>query len=171
MKLDSQDLPFASFTYALSPLTDKLTPVDWKLLVTEDVECQHIRYHELRDGENFLELITDLQKAHTLAVVLINTSENYSLCASFLIGIQESHISVPVLLLTRSDGMKLLNKVEKCNENVFARISVESGVDAPKSIGPPQKTGNESTNINSDHTASKKPGQCCVGGWKVKCDY
>ena len=45
---DGQDRPFASFTYTLSPLTDRLAPVDWKLLVTtEDIESQHIRCHEL----------------------------------------------------------------------------------------------------------------------------
>ena len=146
-----------SFAYALSPLTDKLTPVDWKLLVTENMEHPHIRCHELHAGDNLLQLIAGFQKAHAVAVVLINTSDNYSLHPAFLSGTQEGHY--PVLLLTKGDGMALLNTVEKCEKNVLARISVDH---FSMPVGTLQETGDGLAHINSDQTAAKKPGQCVM---------
>ena len=157
LKLDGQDRPFVSFTYALSPLTDKLAPVDWKLLVTtEDTESQHIRCHELQTGDNLPELVASFQNSYAVAVVLINTSDDFTLHSTFLAGTQEG--SFPVLLLTKTDGMALLNKVEQFEENVFARISVESFVDLPTQQTTPQKTGKGHAHTNPEQT--KEPGQC-----------
>ena len=129
---------------------DKLIPVDWKLLVTEDVESQHVRCHELQAGDNLSELIAGFQKACAVAVVLINTSDNYILHPSFLLGMQECHF--PVLVLTKSDGIKLLKKVEQCKENVLARINVESFVEPPV----------EQTKENAPYTS---PEQTATGQW------
>ena len=152
LKLDSQDHPFVSFTYVLSPLTDKLTPVDWKLLVTEDIEHPHIRCHVLQAGDNLPQLIAGFQKVQALAVVLINTSDNYSLHPTFLSGTQEGHF--PVLLLTNGDGMKLLNMVQQYEENVLARIGVEN---FSMPVGALQETEDRIA-----QTAPEKPGQCVM---------
>ena len=160
-----------SFTYVLSPLTDKLTPVDWKLLVTEDIEHPHIRCHVLQAGDNLPQLIAGFQKVQALAVVLINTSDNYSLHPTFLSGTQEGHY--PVLLLTNGDGMKLLNMVQQYEENVLARIGVEN---FSMPVGALQETEDRIAHINSDQTAPEKPGQCVMyngchvcskPGWEV----
>ena len=143
-----------SFTYALSPLTDKLTPVDWKLLVRKDMEYPHIRCHELQAGDNLQQLIAGFQKAHAVAVVLINTSDNYSLHPTFLSGMQEGHY--PVLLVRNGDGMVLLNIVEQYEQNVLGRISVES---FSMPVGTLQETGDALAQINSDQTTGEKPGQ------------
>ena len=153
LKLDGQDRPFASFTYVLSPLTVKLTPVDWKLLVTtEHMEYQHIRCHELQAGDKLPQLIASFKKINAVAVVLINTTNNYLLHPSFLSGTQECHF--PVLVLTKTDGKALLSKVEQFEENVLARICVEGFVDLPMQQIL-QKTGK-----NSPHTIPE-PGQWC----------
>ena len=156
MKLDDQDHPFASFTYVLSPLTGKLAPLDWKLLVTtEDMESQNIRCHELKIGDNLPELIAGFQEAHAVAVVLINTSDNYFLDPSFLAEAQKGNF--PVLLLTKSDGMALLKKVEQHEENVFAKISVDSAGDLPMHMSSGKlQTGSKPT---PDQTAHKEQGQ------------
>ena len=157
LKLDGQDRPFASFTYALSPLTDTLAPVDWKLLVTtEDIESQHIRCHELQTGDKLSELVAGFQNSYAVAVVLINSNDNYSLHPTFLAGTQEG--SFPVLLLTNTDGKALLSKVEQFEENVFARISVESFVDLPMQQTPSQKTGKGHAHTSPEQV--KEPGQC-----------
>ena len=158
LKLDGQDRPFASFTYALSPLTDRPTPVDWKLLATEDVESQHIRCHELQIGDNLPKLITAFQKAYAVIVVLINTSEDYFLHPSFLTNTHDSPL--PVLLLTRSDGMTLLKKIDLHKENVFAKISVESVVDpVQRSDRMQQNAGYRPAYTSLDQPASKEQGQ------------
>lgn len=160
LKLDGHERVFASFTYALSPLTHKLAPVDWKLLVTEDVESQHIRCHKLQTGDNLPELIAAFKKAYAVAVVLINTSEDYSMDSSFLTNKQESPL--PVLLLKRSDGMTLLNKIDLHKENVLAKISVESFVDpVPRSEGMQQNVGNRPAYTNPDQRTSKEHGEWC----------
>jgi len=160
LKLDGQDQPFASFTYALSPLTKKSVPVDWKLFVAEDVQSQHIRWHELQAGDDLPKLIADFQKAYAMAVVLINTSDNYSLHPSFLKGTQSSHSpltrSFPVLMLTRSDGKTLMDKIEQYEENVFAKISAESFVDLP--VRSPIKEGKGPAHSSPDYVPPKEQG-------------
>ena len=155
MKLDGQDQPFASFTYALSPLTEKSAPVDWKLLVSEDVQSQHIRWHELQAGDDLPKLIADFQNAYAMAVVLINTTDNYSLHPSFLKGTKVSRY--PVLVLTKSDGMTLMSKIEQYEENVFAKISAESFVDLPVRA-PVEAQGKGPTHASTDYPPPKEQG-------------
>ena len=159
LKLKDPDTLLESFTYAVSPLTlpGKLGPVNWKLLVTEDVQSENIRCHELQAEDNLPKLITTFQKAHAVAVVLVNTSENYYLHPMFLSGIQEG--CFPVILLTRSDGVTLLKKVEQQKENVFARIVVESFADSNRTLQNPR---NAPTHSNSDKTTSE------AGQWSMK---
>ena len=178
LKLDNQDPPFASFTYALCPLPVKLAPVDWKLLVTKNKECQHVRCYKLQTKDYLPDLIAVFQKTNAVAVVLINTSDDYILRPSFLAGVQESHIYIPVLLLTKGDGMTLLDMLKQCKENVLAKITVESGVDDPTSLGTMQDKENGPAHVNSDQTAPKQPGQCVVcycvcnqQGLEVVCNY
>lgn len=162
--MNSEDLPVASFTYVLTPLTDKLVPVDWKLLVTtESMECQNIRCHKLQAGDNILQLIASFQRKHAVAVVLINTNNNYSLHPSFLEKTQGGG-NFPVLLLTESDGMQLLNMVKQSTEDIYAKISVESFVDLPmqKPFGELEETRNGSIPTTSDHMHQKEPGLCVM---------
>ena len=153
--LDGQDLPFASFTYALTPLTDKLAAVDWKVLVHEQsMEGQHIRCHELSNEDNIANLIAGFQNAYALAVVLINISDNYFLPPSFQMKTQISHI--PVLLLKKCDGREMLNNLYSHEENVvFARISVEDPLKR-EYVGTLQKARKGPAHPSSD---SKEPGQ------------
>ena len=146
LKLYGQALPFASFTYALSPLTDELAPVDWRLLVTEDVECLNIRCHELHAGDNLPLLIAGFQKAHAVAIVLINTSDNYILQPLFLTETQVGHFLV--LLLKKSDGMAVMKKVEQHKGKVLAQITV----------GTPQLMGKEPIHTSSDKMVFKESG-------------
>ena len=164
MKLNREDLPVARFTYTLTPLTDKLVPVDWKLLVTtESIECQNIRCHKLHASDNLLQLIGSFQRKHAVAVVLINTSDNYFLHPSFLEKTQGVG-NFPVLLLTESDGMKLLNMVKQSMEDMYAKISVESFVDLSiqRPTGELEETRKGSTHTTSDHMPRKEPGLCVV---------
>ena len=124
------------------------------------MESQNIRCHELQAGDNLPELIADFQSAYAVAVVLINTSENYFLHSSFLTGTRKSNF--PVLMLTRSDGIALMNTVKNNNHKVFAKIAVESFVDSPGmqvSMETLQNPGNGPTPTNSDIKAA---GQCLL---------
>ena len=149
IKPDGQTSPTASFTYAFSPLTTDAAPMDWKLLVTENVGCQNIRCYELQAGDKLQELITGFQETNAKAVVLINTSDDYFLHPS--IWTETKKPSFPVLVLTKSDGMKLLNIVDRHKENMLAKISVESIVDRPMQT---KKAENGSSSVPQEQ------GQC-----------
>ena len=149
---DAQASPTASFTYAFSPLTTDATPMDWKLLVTENVGCQNIRCHELQAGDKLQELITGFQETNAKAVVLINTSDDYFLHPSILEGTKKS--SFPVVVLTKSDGMKLLNIVEQHKGNMLAKIFVETILDPPVQMKKPE---------NGSSSAPHGQGQCAQG--------
>ena len=96
-----------------------------------------------------------------MAVLLINTSEDYSLDSSFLTKKEESPL--PLLLLKRSDGMTLLNKMDLHKENVYAKISVESIVDpVQRPEGMQQNAENKPAYTNPDQTASKEQGKCVI---------
>ena len=146
LKLYDQNLPFASYTYALSPLTDELAQVDWKLLVTEDVECLNVRCHELQAGDNLPLLVAGFQRAHAVAVVLINTRDNYILQPLCLTETQVGQF--PVLLLTKNDGMALMKKFQQYKGKVLAQITV----------GTPQWMGKEPIHTSSDKIVFKEPG-------------
>lgn len=151
IKPDGQTGSSASFTYAFSPLTTNAAPVDWKLLVTENVGCQNIRCHEVQAGEKLQELVAGFQKASAVAVVLINTSDNLSLSLSISAETEKS--SFPILVLTKSDGMKLLNIVKQHKENMLARICVETIVDPPVQMKKAE---------NGSNVAPREQGQCII---------
>ena len=125
--------------------------MDWKLLVTENVGCQNIRCHKLQSGDKLQELITGFQETNAKAVVLINTSDDYFLHPSIWAGTKKS--SFPVLVLTKSDGMKLLNIVEQHERNMLAKISVESIVDRPVQMKKAE---------NGSSSAPQGQGQCNI---------
>ena len=120
--------------------------MDWRLLVTEDVECLNIRCHELHAGDNLPLLVASFQKAHAVAIVLINTSDNYILQPLFLTETQVGQL--PVLLLTKSDGMAVTKKVEQHKGKVLARITV----------GTPQWMEEEPIHTSSDKIVFKELG-------------
>ncbi len=65
---------------------DKCVPVDWKILVTDDVQSQHIRCHPLQDGDELSMLVSNFKEQHAKAVILVNTQDNYSIDRQFLEG-------------------------------------------------------------------------------------
>ncbi len=65
---------------------DKCVVVDWKILVTDDVQSHHIRCHQLQDGDKLSMLVSNFKEQHAKAVILINTQDNYSIVPQFLEG-------------------------------------------------------------------------------------
>ena len=60
--------------------------MDWKPLVTDNVESQHIRCHELHEGDELSMLVANFKAQHAKAVILINTQDNYFIAPRFLEG-------------------------------------------------------------------------------------
>ena len=127
LKLKLQDQPHPSFcyTYALSPFIDKPVLVDWKIIVNDDIQSQHIRCHTLQPGDKVKDLISSFRKALAKAVVLINTQDNYTLAPEFTEGVAKSNY--PIVILTKSDGNSLVEMLDKYygQSEVLARLDVE----------------------------------------------
>ena len=86
-----------------------------------NLECAHIRIHELREEDNLLKCAESYQENHARAMIVINTTEDYTL-------IPELNYSLHTLdnffvaILTNDDGMALLGCL-KCKDSpeVYAR--------------------------------------------------
>ena len=83
--------------------------VDWKTLTAEGVECQHIRYHQLQKGDNLLTLTDKYRKAHAVAIILVNSENNFQMAPEFteetVKALKKGNF--PVILITSEDGRNL----------------------------------------------------------------
>lgn len=165
LKLREQDAPFVYFTYSLPPMMETAVPVDWKVLVTENVESQHIRCHELQPTDQLSSLIPEFQKAYAMAIVLINVDDTYILPEACLKGVEEPPI--PVVILTHTDGQSLLKQLDYYEgKDVLTRLDAESQVDLPgqqmgRETASPQRQGIRPPIPMSPEAAQKEPGNHC----------
>lgn len=126
--MHGHERPFAAFTYALAPDVEKPSPVDWKILVTEDVQSQHIRCHKLSRGDDLRRLVEQYRGAYAMATVVINTENSHTLDPAYLQGLKVG--SHPILVLTQQDGRQLLKLLDQhADQDVEGRVDIESMVD------------------------------------------
>lgn len=99
---------FVSFSYAISPFMEVPVRVDWKVLTTEGIECQHIRYHQLQHSDDLNEIATKYKKNHAVAVILVNTSDNYELPNELCVGVTRVKKPIlPAIVISSEDGRKV----------------------------------------------------------------
>ena len=126
VKLQGEKKPRICFTYSFSPFMDKAIKMDWKCISNEDVQSQHIRCHELQSGDNICELFHQFKKAHSKALILINTQNNYSLNSEFVEELERGWY--PIVVVTKDDGAALIQLIESHGDQVEAKIDAESMV-------------------------------------------
>ena len=75
LKKTSRSPPFRAFDYtpAINYSAD-LRPTEWHLLSACDIVDDHIRVHELREGDNLLDCAKKYQESHAQALIVINTT-------------------------------------------------------------------------------------------------
>ena len=118
-----------SFTYTLSPLTQGINPVKKKVLVTDEVEGDHVRVHELQSTEKLAEIVAGYRTNKcTKAVVIVNIADSLMLEPAHLEGLESS--SFPLLVVSQSDGQELKGILDQ-QHDVLCDINVESTVDHP----------------------------------------
>ena len=97
-----------SFTYAISPLMETPVRVDWKILTAEGIECQHIRFHQLQQSDDLNELATKYKKSLAVAMILVNSQDNYELAECLYQGVLRSKKPIlPAIVITLEDGKKV----------------------------------------------------------------
>lgn len=155
LSLKGHKQPFVSYTYILTPGMET-SKVDWKVLTTEAVECQHIFFHQLQHGDTLASIATRHKKSHTVAVILGNVENTLELSAEFSEGTGKSKKNaMPMILISSEDGASLkdfLNrhdpgelhaKIESKNQvhvDLHSRASSTRGSYSPEPQKPRLKT-------------------------------
>ena len=125
--------------------------MDWKILVTEDVQSQHIRCHKLSPGDDLPRLVEQFRGAYAMATVVINTENSHTLDPSYLQGSEKG--SHPILVLTQHDGRQLLKLLDQyADQDVEGRVDVESTVD-------PLTTASITSSPKPGRAVKEQPGQ------------
>jgi hypothetical protein len=154
LKLKLQDQPHPNFcyTYALSPFVDKPVVVDWKIIINDEIQSQHIRCHALQSGDKVKDLISSFKRALAKAVVLINSQDNYTLAPEFTEGVKKS--SFPIVILTKSDGNSLVDVLDRYygQTEVLARLDIEGSA-----VEPPQQQEQEQGEVETSAEGSLPP--------------
>lgn len=126
VKVQGEKEPRICITYSFSPFMDKAIKMDWKCISNEDVQSQHIRCHELHSGDNVRELFNQFKKAHSKALILINTQNSYSLNSEFVQEIERGRY--PIVVVAKDDGAALIQLIESYVDQVEAKIDTVSMV-------------------------------------------
>ena len=121
--------PSICYPYTLSPFTDEPVHVDWKVIVGDVIQSQHIRFYILQPEDKIKDLISSFTRTLAKAVVFVNTKDNYTLAPKFTDGMEKS--SFPIIILTKSNGISLTEFLKKyCNQDILARLDTVSTVDS-----------------------------------------
>ena len=124
MRLEGKKEPFASFSYALAPMVEHPTALDWRMLSGENVQSQHLRCHKLAPGDKLAALVPEYKRAFAQAVVLVNRGDNYALEPSFLgEWVGGGGGALPVLVLPQGSGEELMGLLEEYD--LQGRVCVE----------------------------------------------
>ena len=130
LRYNSQNLDeenhFKSFSY--TPAIG-IPPADWHILTMANLERAHIRVHELSDGDNLLKCAESYQENHAKAMIVINTTEDYSLIPELNYSLHTVD-NFFVAILPHGDGMALLDYLQ-CKDSpevIYARYISNQGV-------------------------------------------
>ena len=124
MKDKEQPLESFSYTWALASRVQQ--SLNWELVTTEDIQCNHIRCHTLKEGDDLPVIVTSLDtNSYVQALILINCEKNYQIDPKFLL--TETHHSIPILLITTDDGRVLTELLKQHKLKVEAKVILESG--------------------------------------------
>lgn len=83
--------------------------MDWKILTTDGLECQHIYIHQLQPGDTLQAIATKHRKSHTVAIILVNADDTLSLPPVYSEGIahKSKKNNLPMILISAEDGAHL----------------------------------------------------------------
>ena len=113
MKQKDHTLPFKTYDYtpAIVYNTDIVSDTDWYLLSAYDIVSDHIRIHELREGDDLLACTEEYQRDHAKAVILINTNDTTVLTKDMTQSLHKLDNFI-VAVLPFSQGSSLLDTLQ-----------------------------------------------------------
>ena len=118
--------PLESFSYAWALASRVQQSLNWELVTTEDIQCNHIRCHTLKEGDDLPVLVTAVDtNPFAQGLILINAENNYQIDPKFQSA--ETQWNVPILLITTDDGRVLIELLKQHKLKVEAKVILESG--------------------------------------------
>ena len=138
LKLKGRSKPFACFTYAVIPGAETVA-IDSPIVPEGDpIQGDHIQCHQVKEDEKLSEIFQKYGKSEAAAVVLINVDDNFFVPSLAFHEKTESQIqsTLPLLLLTSSDGKRLLSfiKDDDGDYNVYAVVEVTDCENIPLEV-------------------------------------
>ena len=97
-------------------------PVDWRLLSSFHVESEHIRIHELKEGDDLKAAIKSYQSAHARAVVIINNEESQTLSKKWSAAL-EGFDNYLIIVLSSKEGSSLFEILDD-DQEIHAKYGV-----------------------------------------------
>ena len=111
------------FDYVAASFSTSLRSISWADLTTGETTYPHIRLHELNDEDSLSFFMSTMASVTaTMAVVLINSENNFTL--SQKIQSEEQSSPVPVLVVTKETGEELLKLSRENFREVEAMVEL-----------------------------------------------
>ena len=124
------------------PFCSTRPDIDWVSLTTHEVTFNHVRVYKLSETDSLSVFVSFLEQLSsvpsTRAIVVINTEESYDLDARFSTD-NYRETPVPVVVVKRKAGEKLLKNIEKYGRDLEA--SIEGGKEEEEEEEEEGKTG------------------------------
>lgn len=105
-------------------LTGQPKRVDWRLLSLFHVESEHIRVHDLREGDDLKADIEKYRSEHAMAVIIINNEETQILSKKFSSSL-EGFNNFLIAVLSASEGSSLYEFLSNDEHEIHARYVPE----------------------------------------------
>ena len=118
------DNVFKHYSYTMAHPYSTAQPklVDWYLLSSFHIESEHIRIHELREGDDLKEAIKNYQSAHTRAVIITNNKESQTLSKKWSASL-EGFNNYLIIVLSSKEGSSLFEILDDDHE-IHAKYGV-----------------------------------------------
>ena len=122
---------FAAYNYASLDMPAK---IEWKVLAGEELECQHIRYHQLQPTDSLAALTTAFKTSHAVGVVFANFKDSTEVPSYFSVVTKESSgtkkSTFPVILISSSDGAMLQESLNHHDVGeIYAKMEIKNQPD------------------------------------------
>ena len=120
------------FDFGWGTFKQSLRSVQRLPLTSTEATYPHIRLHQLREDDSlsyFLSMMASIPA--TIAVILINSEDSYALTSKF--HSEEQTPPVPMLVVTKETGGKLMQIVDDNLRAVEAKVSLPHSLSTPRS--------------------------------------
>ena len=130
MKQKDRGLPFRTFDYSPAVVySPEVAGTDWYLLSAYDMIGDHIRIHELKEGDDLIGCVEGYQSNHAKAVIVVNNTEDSVLPREVALPLQKlGQFLVGVLPFSAGNSLLECLQVQFEDDELYARCVAAFGI-------------------------------------------